>query len=94
MGSKLENVMLTIVMFFMLIVIYLAFATPLVQIYDNIRTVANETEGLNYTLVNDQLVKYPMIFGFFCVCFGIAIILSYVVNAHRKEHEEYPDEPY
>ena len=96
MGSKLENVILIIVSFFGLIIMYLAFSAPLNLVYDNIRTVTNDsnaTFGTNYTLVNDQLSKYPMIFGFFCVCFGIAIIISYVVNAHRKEYEEYPDEP-
>jgi hypothetical protein len=25
--------------------------------------------------------------------FGCAVIISYVVNAHRKEYEEYPYEP-
>jgi len=92
MGSKLENVMLTIVSFFGLIIVYFAFADPLNLIYQNIRTVTNET-GTNYTLVNDQLSKYPMIFGFFCVCFGIAIIVVYAINSHRKEYEEYPYEP-
>jgi len=93
MGNKLENVMGVVVLFFLLIVLYVAFATPLTQIYDNLRTLTNES-GSNYTLINEQLSKYPMIFGFFCVCFGIAIIISYVVNSHRKEYEEYPDEPY
>jgi len=97
MGSKLENILGVIVLFFILIVIFLAFSEPLNMIYDNIRTVTNEsnaTFGTNYTLVNDQLVKYPTIFGFFCVCFGIAIIISYVINSHRREYEEYPREPY
>jgi uncharacterized membrane protein (DUF485 family) len=92
MANKLENLIGVIVLFFILIVIYVAFATPLMQIYENVRTITNET-GTNYSLVNEQLSKYPMIFGFFCVCFGIAIIVVYVVNAHRKEYEEYPDEP-
>jgi len=93
MGNQMSNVIGVVVLFFLLIVLFLAFNEPLSDIYDNIRTLANETDGLNYTNVNDQLSKYPMIFGFFCVCFGIAIIVSYAVNSHRREYEEYPYEP-
>ena len=41
MGSKLENLLLTVVSFFGLIIVYLAFADPLNMIYENIRTVTN-----------------------------------------------------
>jgi len=93
--QKLMNLIGVVVLMFIIIVLYLAFADPLNFLYDSIRTSINETGNItNYTEVDNQLSKYPYIFGFFSVCFGIAIIVSYVANAHRKEYEEYPQGPY
>ena len=93
MGNKLENIIGVVTLMFIVIVLYVAFADPLNLIYTHIRTATNNTPGTNYTLVDEQLVKYPAIFGLFMVCFGLAVIVSYAINAHRKEYEEYPREP-
>ena len=94
MQHKLENILGVVVLMFIIIVLYLAFVGPLNFLYDTIRTSINETGNItNYTQVNDQISKYPFIFGFFSVCFGIAIIVSYVANSHRREYEEYPQGP-
>jgi len=86
----LSNLMGVVVLMFIIIVIYLAFVDPLNLLYDTIKTSVNESGNItNYTLVNNQLSKYPYIFGFFSVCFGVAIIVAYVANAHRQEFEEY-----
>ena len=86
--NRLENIISTIVMMFILIIIFAAVYSPLGLMFGMIKDNVNATGG-NYTLIAGQINKIPGYFGFIMICFAIAILVSFVLNAHKREHEEY-----
>ena len=86
--NRLENIMATVVLLFIVIILFFAFYPQLVTIVSMINENVNATGG-NYTVISGHNNKIPGIFGFVMVGFGIALLLSYVLNSHRKEYEEY-----
>lgn len=86
--NRLENIIATIVVLFALIIIFYVFYPQMVFIVSTLNENVNQTGG-NYTMVTDHTNRIPGIFGFVMIAFAIALIFSYILNAHREEHEEY-----
>lgn len=87
--NRLENLIMTIVLMFILIIIFAGLYPILGDLFDPVVDSVNTTGYGNYTTISGHINGYQAILGFWCLCFGVAIIVQYFLNAHREEFEEY-----
>ena len=91
--NRLENIIVTIVTLFVVIILFAFIYGPLVDIVGTVNSLVNDTGG-NYTTISGHNNRIPGYFGFIMVCFAIAVLIGYFMNAHRKEHEEFEEYRY